>query len=218
MRRPKGKRQARPPVNVNVNIPSFEEAQERAILDVMRPWPRQMEAQLKAHGYENFAGGDRVLQEAFEATLKDPREPDALAAIKWLAEQGHRAAQGALRKYTRPMLEDGAANLPASVRSYLMNILDGRVAPHPPDHQNDIVRNMLRNSGIAMMVAVATARWRQLPELNSGRWHSAAWFVAAVMTEHGHKLSERQVRSIVQTYGQGVGKRLADFLLVGAVE
>lgn len=217
MRRPKGKRQARPPVNVNVSIPSFEEAQERAILDAMRPWPRQMEARLAAAGYESFGGGDRVLQELFELKLRNPDDPDTLACIKWLAEQGHRSAQEALRKYATAMLENSAVDLPTSVRSYLINVVNGRVALHPPDHQNDVVRNMLRDCGIAMMVVVATARWR-LPELNSGRRRSAAWFVAAVMTDHGHKLSERQVRRLVQTYGKGIGKRLADFLLAGAVE
>jgi hypothetical protein len=217
MKKPKGKREARPPVNVNVNIPSFEEAQERAVFDVMRPWPRQMEARLAAAGYENFAGGDRVLQEVFEHNLRNPDDPDTLGAIKWLAEQGHRSAREALRKYATAMLEDGRRDLSTSVRSYLGNILNQRVPLHPEDTRTDVIRNMLRDCGVAMMVEVAEARWG-LPKLNSGRRHSAGWFVAAVMTEHGHKLTERQVRRLVQTYGQGIGKRLSDFLLAGAVE
>jgi hypothetical protein len=217
MRRPKGKRQARLPVNVNVNIPSFEEAQERAILAVMRPWPRQMEERLAAAGYENFAGGDRVLQEYFEHKLMNPDDPDTLACIKWLAERGHRSAQEALRKYATALLES-SRDLSTSVRSYLLNILNHRVPLHPEDTRTDVIRNMLRDAGIAMMVEVAEARWG-LPKLNSGRRHSAGWFVATVMTEHmGVELGERQVRRLVQTYGKGIGKRLAAFLLAGAVE
>jgi hypothetical protein len=202
---------------MNVNLLSFEEAEEQSILAVMRPWPRRMEARLKAKGYEDFASGDLVLQEFFERKLMDPREPDALACVKWMAEQGHRSAQEALRKYATAALED-SERISASVRSYLINVLNGRVAPYPPDHRNDIVRTMLRDIGIATMADAASARWG-VPKLNSGRRHSIAWFIGVVMTEHtGHELSERQVRRILPTYGQGFGKRLADFLLAGAVE
>jgi uncharacterized protein YneF (UPF0154 family) len=210
-------RKARQPMDV-ATLPSFEEAEERSILAVMRPWPRQMEAQLKAHGYESFAGGDRVLQELFERTLNDPREVDALTVITELAELGHRAAREAIRKYAKAMLVDSGCNPSAPIRSYLIKFIDGQVADHPPDVRNDIVRNMLRDIGIATMASDAVARWR-LPELySSGRRHSAAWFVAVVMTEHGYKLSERQVRRLIQTYGHGFGARLADFLLAGVVE
>jgi hypothetical protein len=202
---------------MNVNLPTFEEAQERSILDVMRPWPRQMEAQLKAAGYENFAGGDRVLQDLFERTLKDPREVDALTIITELAELGHRAAQEAIRKYAKAMLVDSGCNPSAPVRSYLIKFIDGQVASHPPDVRNDVVRTMLRNVGIATMADVAATRWG-LPLLNSGRWHSAAWFVAEVMTDYGHELSERHVKRLVQQYGKGFGQQLADFLLAGVVE
>jgi hypothetical protein len=78
------------------------------------------------------------------------------------------------------------------------------------------VRNMLRDIGITAMVKVAAIRWG-MPKLNSSDCrHSAAWFVAAVMTDYGHPLTERQVRRIVQTYSQGFGKRLSDFLRAGA--
>jgi hypothetical protein len=204
---------------MNVSLPSFEEIEERAILAAMRLWPRQMEAQLRAAGYDNFADGDAVLQAMFERKLADPRVPDALASIKWLAEQGHHSAQAALRNYATAMLED-SANLPASLRSYLINIINDRVALHPPDHQNDVIRNMLRDIAIAMMAAEAADRWVQLPKLNSGRRHSIAWLIAEAMTEHGrdYKLTERQVRRILQDYRRGIGERLSNFLLAGAVE
>jgi hypothetical protein len=197
---------------------SFEEAEERNILAIMRSWPARMEARLQAAGYENFAGGDHVLQEHFEHKLINPDDPDTLACIKWLAEQGHRSAKEALRKYATAMLENTQGNLSSSVRSYLINILNGRVSPHPEDTRTDVIRNMLRDAGIAMMVEVAEARWG-LPKLNSGRRHSAGWFVGRVMTGHtGVELGERHVRHIIQSYRKGIGKRLADFLLAGAVE
>jgi hypothetical protein len=115
------------------------------------------------------------------------------------------------------MLENTERNLSASIRSYLINILNSRVALHPPDYRTDIVRNMLRDIGMATMADEAAKLWG-LPKLNSGRQRSAAWFVAAVMSKHGVELSERQVRRLVQTYCKGFGKRLAAFLLAGAVE
>ena len=191
----------------------------------MRPWPGQMEARLKAAGYDNFGDGDAVLQAMFESKLMDPREPDALASIKWLAEQGHKSAKDALCNFATAILEDGAANLPTSIRSYLINILNGRVSPHPENTRTDVIRNMLRDIGMGAMVKVAVARWK-LPMLNSSASrHSAAWFVAKVMTDYAHKheppkheleLTERQVRRVVQTYSRGIGKRLSDFLLTGA--
>ena len=204
-------------MSTSLALTRTEEAREQAILEAMLPWPRQMEAQLKAAGYENFADGDAVLRDMFERKLMDPREKDALASITWLAERGHRSAQEALCNYAEPLLEDGTANLPTSVRSYLINHMRGRVPSHPPDHQNDVIRNLLRDIGTATMTKVAADRWG-LSRLNSGQRHSAAWFVGAVMTESGHELSERQVRRIVQTYSRGIGKRLSDFLLAGAVQ
>jgi hypothetical protein len=66
-----------------------------------------------------------------------------LAAVERRAEQGDRKAQEALRKYATAMLEDPESALPASLRSYLINILNGRVELHPPDH--DDVRRLLPN-------------------------------------------------------------------------
>jgi hypothetical protein len=76
--------------------------------------------------------------------------------------------------------------------------------------------------GIAMMMAdAAVARW-DLRKLNRGRRHSAAWFIGAVVTEHaaagvktsagqhGADLTARQVRCLLQIYGRGFGKWLAD--------
>jgi hypothetical protein len=177
-----------------------------------------MEERLKERGLENFGGGDLLWQEIFEHKLMDPNEPDALACVKWLAEQGHASAQAALRNYAIAVLERGDINLEASVRSYLINILAGRVAPHPPDHQNDVIRHLLRDIGVAAMVDVAADRW-ELPRLNSSSSRkSAAHYVGGVMTEYGIPLSERQVRRIVQRHENGYAKRMTAFLLSSAVE
>jgi hypothetical protein len=210
----RGAREARTPMNRDMTI--VEQAEEHTILAAMRPWPGLQEDRLKAAGYTDFGDGEAVLQAMFESKLADPREVDALACIKWLAERGFRSAQEAILNYAQPLLEAGGHNLPAPLLDYVVNFMRGRVALHPPDVRNDVVRNMLRDIGIAAMVKVAAIRWG-LPKLNSsGCRHSAAWFVAAVMTDYGHPLTERQVRRIVQTYSQGFGKRLSDFLLAGA--
>jgi hypothetical protein len=72
---------------------------------------------------------------------------------------------------------------------------------------------MVRDIAIASMVNIAADRWK-LPRLNSsGDRHSAAWFTAVVMTEHGHKLAEQQVRRICKAYAKGFAKRTAAFFI-----
>jgi hypothetical protein len=122
-----------PRMAMNRNLTIVDEAEEQAILAIMRPWPGLQEDRLRAVGYDSFADGDVVLQEMFEHKLKDPRVPDALVTVKWLAERGFRSAQAALSNYATAVLEDGAANPPASIRSYLINLLHGLVPSHPPD-------------------------------------------------------------------------------------
>jgi hypothetical protein len=166
-----------------------------------------MEAKLKAVGLENFAGGDLLWQAMFERELANPnREPDTLATIIWLAEQGHVAAQQALRNYTTQTLEDGKADLPSSMRAYLVRLLNNLVPPHPQD-RSEVIKNMLRDRGLVAMVDVAADRWK-LPKLNStARQHSAAWFVAEIM-----EMTERQVRRTYQERGK-LASRLAKFLI-----
>jgi hypothetical protein len=122
-----------PRMAMNRNLTIVDEAEEQAILAIMRPWPGLQEDRLRAVGYDSFADGDVVLQEMFEHKLKDPRVPDALVTVKWRAERGFRSAQAALSNYATAVLEDGAANPPASIRSYLINLLHGLVPSHPPD-------------------------------------------------------------------------------------
>jgi hypothetical protein len=147
-------------------------------------------------------------------TLLEVRQPTLTIVCELCGRPGLLSAS-TLRPYATEALENGALN--ASIRSYLINLINGRVPSLPPDPRDDLLRNLLRDIAIATMAEAAAMRWA-LPKLNSGRRQSAAWFVAIVMTEYGHKLTERQVRRLIQAYGQGFGARLSAFLLVGAVQ
>ena len=60
--------------------------------------------------------------------------------------------------------------------------------------RSDVIKNMLRGIGVPIMVDAAADRW-PLPKLcGTERRHSAAYFVAIVITRHGVTLGERQVR------------------------
>jgi hypothetical protein len=93
MKKP-GKREPR---SSGSGIPAtWDEAQEALILSVMRPWPARLEAVLKANGIEGFAGGDDIWEAKFEAELMNPRDPETLGTVKWLAEHGHQSARRAM--------------------------------------------------------------------------------------------------------------------------
>jgi hypothetical protein len=109
-------------------------------------------------------------------------------------------------------LEDGKADLPSSIRAYLVRSINGLVPPHPED-RSEVIKDMPRDLAIKTMVGMASARW-SLSRLNSSkRKRSAAWFVGVIMTRSGYKLGEQQVRRICRECDKGLAQRIAKFLL-----
>jgi hypothetical protein len=213
----KGEREPRTPM-LSPDLPaSFEQALEAQVIKTMSGWPDRMVNALRAIGLGDFSeAGNRVLQAFLEHKLAissdDPDFADNLSSVVYIAEQGHVAAQRALERYGTALLEDPKADLPTSVRSYLIRLWKGLIPTHPQD-QSDVIKNLIRDAGIVTMVDVGKARWPLLPKLNgNGRLHSLAYFVGEVMTRRGIELSERQIRKIYQNHATRA-QRMTKFLI-----
>src|SRR5215831_6862578 len=104
--KPKSKREPRTPMLTNELPATFAEAEEAAILDVMKDWPDQMAEALKACGIGEFSEVGHVIWcEKFEHELATSPDPDTLAIVAWLAEMGHQSARDALRRHGTRLLE-----------------------------------------------------------------------------------------------------------------
>lgn len=198
---------------------SFEQALEAEIIATMTGWLDRMVDALRAVGLGDFSeAGNRVWQAFFERKLAIPRDdpafPNNLSTVVYIAEHGHIAAQRALDRYGTALLEDPKADLPTSVRSYLIRRMKGLVPTYPQD-RSDVIKNMVRDAGIWVMVNAAKARWPLLPKLNSSKQrHSIAYFVGVVMTRHGIKLKEQQARRIYRDHAERAA-RMVKFLTEG---
>ena len=194
-------------------LPSFAEAMEGEILAVMKDWPELMARKLNEAGLGTGLAdpelGPTLLQIRIERALTD-QEPDALAVVMQLAEAGHVAARRALERHITATLENPKADLPSSMRAYLVRLLQGLVPDHPQTH-SAVLTHLARDIGIVVMVDAAAARW-QLPKLkSSSRQRSAAHYVAQTLSHCGIPLTERQVRRIYQaraTFAQRLGRML----------
>lgn len=138
---------------------SFE-ADEAIIVSKMRNWPERMVDRLQSSGLGDFSeAGCRLWRDKFERELLNPNAgPDTLATIIWLADTGHPSAAAALRNHATRLLEDPKADLPASLRAFLVRQLNGLLPSHP-ENRSDVLRNMVRDIAIWAMVDAAAARW-----------------------------------------------------------
>jgi len=217
-RHKKGKKAREPRPLMMLDLPAtFAEAVEAEIIDTMTDWTDQMDDALRraglGDGLNDPEAGHRLWQAKYEHALATSRDPDVLPTIVYLAEQGHIAAQRTLRNHSTKLLEDGKADLPSSVRTYLVRLINGLVLTHPAD-RSEVIDHLFRDLGIAVMVDTAALRW-SLPKLNSSQQRrSAAYFVALVMTKHGTPLTERQVRRIHQERAK-LAARMIKFLTGG---
>jgi hypothetical protein len=122
------------------------------------------------------------------------------------------SAREALRRYLTVLLENPRADLPTSLRSYLIRFLAG-VVRLSQENQSEVIKHMLRDVGIVAMLDVGAERWPSLPRLNStARRHSLAWFVAEVMSNYRLPLAERHIGRIYQDRAK-LASRLRKFLL-----
>jgi hypothetical protein len=199
-------REPRPPKPTSILPATFAEAE---IIATMTGWPNQMDNALRCaglgDGLNDPEAGHRLWQAKYEQALATSTDPDVLPTIVYLAEQGHIAAQWTLRDHATKLLEDSKADLPSSVRTYLVRLINGLIPTHPQD-RSEVIDHLFRDLGITVMVDTATQRWR-LPKLNSSQSRkSAAHYVALVMS-----LTERQVRRIYQARAK-LAARMIKFL------
>jgi hypothetical protein len=210
------KRERKPRAPMLPGLPAtFAQAEATEILATMTDWPERIARALNAGGWgdglNDREAGHRLWQAKFELELMNSRNPDTLATIVYLAEHGHVAARRALERYTTYLLEDPKAELPTSVRTYLIRLMKGLVPAHPQD-KSEMIDRLVRDIGVAVMVDAAAARW-SLPKLHSSaQRRSAAHFVAVIMTECGSELGERQVRRICEDRGR-LAQRMGKFLV-----
>ena len=163
-----GKRKPRVP-----SLPKPVAEGEEAILARMSGLLHCIEEDSKSAGWGDFSeAGLHVWELVVELELANPRHPNTVAVVIGLAEAGNVWAQRALRTYVTKLLEDSNADLPSSVRAYLVRSLNGRLPPHPL-HQTDFIKNLFRDYVIRIMVDIASEHW-SLPKLHSsGGRHSA---------------------------------------------
>ena len=201
------KRKPRPPGKMPA---TFAQAGAEEILAAMSDWPELMARKLSAAGLDLNDLGHHLVQAKLEREM-NAQDPDTLAVIVHLAEQGHLAAQRALTRYATYVLENPKADLPSSLRAYIVRQLKGLIPNHPHD-RSAVIEHLGRDIGIVAMVDAAAARWG-LPKLfSSALRYSAAYYVAAILSRHGSPLSERQVRRIYQDQVR-LAQRLAKFLI-----
>jgi hypothetical protein len=202
------KRKPRPPGKMPA---TFAQAEAEEILAAMSDWPELMAHKLSAAGLDLNDLGQHLVQAKLEAELMNAQDPDTLAVIVYLAEQGHVAAQRALTRYATYVLENPKADPPSSLRAYIVRHMKGLIPNHPHD-RSGVIQHLGRDVGIVAMVDAAAARWG-LPKLfSSALRYSAAYYVAAILSRHGTPLSERQVRRIYQDRVR-LAQRLAKFLI-----
>jgi hypothetical protein len=200
------KRKPRPPGKMPA---TFAQAEE--ILAAMSDWPELMARKLSAAELDLNDLGHHLVQAKLERELMNAQDPDTLAIIVHLAEQGHVAAQRVLTRYATDVLENPKADPPSSLRAYIVRQLKGLIPNHPHD-RSGVIQHLGRDIGIVAMVDAAAARWG-LPKLfSSALRYSAAYYVAAILSRHGSPLSERQVRRIYQDRVR-LAQRLARFLI-----
>ena len=221
MKKPKGKREPRPPSGLPA---TYDEARELEIINTMNGWHDRMVEALKRAGFWTDKAGDlnspelghRLYQEMFARDLATAKDPDIFATIRWLAEHGHVSARRALEDHATKLLEDGKADLPSSIRSYLVLAMKGRIPDHPED-KSEVIDRMFRDMAVRKRVDVAAARWGLPKRYSSRHRKSAAWFVAEVWTRRGIKLAEQQVRRIYSARN-ALADRMNKLFLAGAAE
>jgi hypothetical protein len=193
----------------------YRDAEEAAILAIMRQWPRRLEQIFEANGIRGFLAGNDFWTIKFEDALErsqDPKaDPEILATVKVLAELGHHPAREALKRYATPILEGTVKfeNLEksSSLRNYLVNFINGLIPSHPENYRDgDFIRNLPRDMAVAVMTDEAARGAWGLPRYDSSNKHrSCAWFVSVVMSEYGHKLSEPAGATYLRSLQKGLG-------------
>jgi hypothetical protein len=208
MSKRKGKREPKTPM-LSV-LPTFAEAEERAILDTLQGWYSHLTIKLDSEAGHNVVRDDMLRQLERGETASLP-----LAYIVAMADAGHPPADHALRIYIHAAIDaDRFGDLPVQVRAYSQRALTRPPLPIGyPSRQSQVVSNFVRDIGVAFFHEQILAHWPHVPPRYSNQFrHSAAWLVGLLFTRNGIQLSEQQVRRIVRARPM-LTQRLAKFLV-----
>ena len=205
----KRKREPRAPMMTGLPA-SFAEAEEAEIIDTLEQWHVRLADRLNSEAGHEVVRDDmlRQLERGEDASLP-------VAYIVAMADAQHPPADHALRIYIHAAIDaDRFNDLPVQVRAYAQRAL--RRPPLPigyPSNRAKVVNDFTRDIAICLAIDQIVLRWPKVPQLyGSQTRHSAAWLLALVLTRHGIKLAEQQVRRIYKKR-QTMNRRLAEFLI-----
>ena len=207
--KPKSKREPRTPMLSSLPA-TFAEAEEAEIIATLERWCARLADKLNSEAGHEAIRDDmlRQLQRGEGASLP-------VAYIVAMADAEHPPADHALRIYIHAAIDaDRFAELPVQVRAYAQRALTRPPLPIGyPSNRPQVVNDFTRDIAICLMIDQTVLRWPKAPQLYSSQTrHSAAWLLALVLTRHGIKLAEQQVRRIYKKR-QTLNRRLAEFLI-----
>ena len=210
MTKPKQKREPRPPMLTTGLPTTFAEAEEREIIATLEQWYPRIADKLNSEAGHEAVRDDMVrqLERGNGASLP-------VAYIVAMADAEHPPADHALRIYIHGAIDADRFNaLPVQVRAYAQRALTRPPLPIGyPSNRPQVVNDFTRDIAICLAIDQIVLRWPKVPQLyGSQTRHSAAWLLALVLTRHGIKLAEQQVRRIYKKR-QTINRRLAEFLI-----
>jgi len=205
------KRKRAPRIAIAPGLPAtFAEAEEREIITTLEQWYPRIADKLNSE-----AGHEAVRDDMVRQLERGEGASLPVAYIVAMADAKHPPADHALRIYIHAAIDTDRFNdLPVQIRAYAQRAL--RRPPLPigyPSNRAQVVNDFTRDIAICLAIDQIVLRWPKVPQLyGSQTRHSAAWLLALVLTRHGIKLAEQQVRRIYKKR-QTINRRLAEFLI-----
>ena len=205
------KRKREPRIPIATGLPAtFAKAEEAEIIDTLEQWHVRLADRLNSEAGHEAVRDDmlRQLERGEDASLP-------VAYIVAMADAQHPPADHALRIYIHAAIDaDRFNDLPVQVRAYAQRALCRPPLPIGyPSNRAKVVNDFTRDIAICLAIDQIVLRWPKVPQLyGSQTRHSAAWLLALVLTRHGIKLAEQQVRRIYKKR-QTINRRLAEFLI-----
>jgi hypothetical protein len=191
---------------------TFAEAEEAEIIATLEQWYARLADKSTSEAAHMCFRDDMVRQ--LERGERGENASLPISYIVAMADAKHPPADHALRIHIHAAIDaDRFNDLPVQIRAYAQRALTQPPLPIGyPSNCPQVVNDYVRDNAIHLLIDLIVAHWPAVPKLYSSQTrHSAAWLLALVLTRHGSKLSEQQVRRIYngrKTHGRRVAKFL----------